>query len=159
MTQAYDGRRTDSASRQIAAPPSRVYAALLDPDAIAAWRAPAGMACEILAFDPREGGEFRLLLRYLGTQHEARGKTSEHVDMVRGRFLQLVPDARVVEQVEFESRDPQFAGSMTITTALITTPEGTIVTITCENVPTGIRPEDHAVGMASTLRNLATLLE
>lgn len=117
------------------------------------------MTCEILAFDPREGGEFRLLLRYFEPQHEARGKTSEHADMVRGRFLQLVPDARVVEQVEFESDDPQFAGTMTITTALTPIPEGTIVTITCENVPAGIRPEDHAAGMASTLRNLAAFVE
>ncbi len=36
---------------------------------------------------------------------------------------------------------------------------GTEVTIACEDVPAGISPEDHAVGLASTLANLAALME
>jgi len=38
-------------------------------------------------------------------------------------------------------------------------PEGTRVTIVCENVPEGIRKEDHDVGLRSSLENLAGFTE
>ena len=151
--------RVDSASRIIKAPPHVIYRALIDPEALAAWRPPEGMTGEMLAFDGREGGLYRMSLTYIGTGLELRGKTSEHADVVEGRFQELVPDRRVVEVVEFESDDPAFAGAMTITTALAEVPGGTEVTIRCENVPEGIRPEDHQEGMASTLANLAAFTE
>jgi hypothetical protein len=43
--------------------------------------------------------------------------------------------------------------------SLVPQPKGTEVTITCSNVPQGISAEDHAVGMASTLSNLAAFVE
>lgn len=79
--------------------------------------------------------------------------------MVEGRFVELVPDERVVETVEFVSDDPAFAATMKITTTLMPVSGGTEVTIRCENVPSGIRPDDHQVGMASTLKNLAAFIE
>jgi uncharacterized protein YndB with AHSA1/START domain len=36
--------RTDTASRVIAAPPDRVFAALVDPEALTAWLPPDGMS-------------------------------------------------------------------------------------------------------------------
>jgi hypothetical protein len=36
---------------------------------------------------------------------------------------------------------------------------GTDVEIAAENVPTGITPQEHAVGMASSLANLAKCVE
>lgn len=36
---------------------------------------------------------------------------------------------------------------------------GTKVTITCENVPEGIRQEDHDAGLQSTLKNLVIFVE
>lgn len=151
--------RVDSASRIIKASPQTLYRALMDPEALVAWRPPEGMTGEMLAFDGREGGRYRMSLTYTGAGPEIRGKTSEHADVVEGRFLELVPDRRVVEVVEFDSDDPAFAGAMTITTALAAVPGGTEVTIRCENVPDGIRPEDHQEGMASTLANLAAFTE
>lgn len=38
-------------------------------------------------------------------------------------------------------------------------PGGTNVTIVCENVPEGIRKEDHDTGLRSTLENLAAFTE
>ncbi len=73
--------------------------------------------------------------------------------------MTLVPDERVVEEIVFEFADPQFAGTMTVTTCLSTDPDGTRVEIICENVPAGIRAEDHQTGMASTLANLAAHVE
>ncbi|MBI1195074.1 MAG: hypothetical protein GC138_04435 [Gammaproteobacteria bacterium] len=37
--------------------------------------------------------------------------------------------------------------------------EGAIVTMRSENGPSGIRPEDHEVGMSSSLENLANFVE
>lgn len=36
---------------------------------------------------------------------------------------------------------------------------GTFVSVPCENVPDGIRAEDHEAGLSSTLRNLGAFVE
>ena len=155
MTNAPDHQRIDSASKVIKASPQKIYQAFLDPEAIASWRPPEGMTCQIYEFNPHEGGIYRMSFSYTDTNHPVRGKTSEHADVFQGRFLELVPNKRIVELVEFESGDPAFAGTMTITTTLEPVPGGTEVTFICENVPTGIRLGDHYKGMMSTLKNLA----
>jgi len=96
---------------------------------------------------------------YTDKNHEVLGKTSKHEDIFHGRFLELIPDERIVELIEFESDDPDFAGEMKITTTLAPVPGGTEVSIRCENVPVGIRPEDHNKGMMSSLENLAEFTE
>jgi uncharacterized protein YndB with AHSA1/START domain len=159
MTNEPGTKRVDSASRVIMASPQTIYRALMDPDAIASWRPPEGMKAHIDTFDPHEGGTYRMSLAYTDTDHAVPGKTSEHNDVVQGRFLELVPNERIVELVEFESDDPAFAGAMTIITTLTAVPGGTEVAIRCENVPSGIRPGDHQVGMTSTLKNLAAFTE
>lgn len=152
-----DNRRTDTASRVIRAAPQTIYKALLDPEAVATWRPPRGMTGKIYAFEPRAGGTFRMALIY--EDQTARGKTSEHVDVVEGRFHELVPNERVMEVVTFASDDPAFAGEMTITTSLAPVASGTEVTIACANVPAGISASDHQAGLASTLANLAAFTE
>lgn len=131
----------------------------MDPKAIASWRPPTGMKCQIFEFEPREGGAFRMSFSYADAVHDLPGKTSEHADVFHGRFSRLDPDKQIVELVEFETDDPAFAGAMTVTTTLAPVPGGTEVTILCENVPVGIRPGDHEKGMTSTLANLATFTE
>jgi uncharacterized protein YndB with AHSA1/START domain len=153
------GRRVDSASRLIKASPRSIYQAYMDPQALISWLPPAGMTARIDAFDPREGGVYRMALTYDQSDHSAPGKTSEHSDVVRGRFLELVADERIVQLVEFESKDPAFAGEMKITWLLTAVPGGTHVAILCENVPEGIRHEDHEAGLRSTLENLAAFAE
>ncbi|MDB6103564.1 MAG: Aha1 domain family protein [Gammaproteobacteria bacterium] len=64
-----------------------------------------------------------------------------------------------MQLVEFESDDPAFGGAMKMTWTLTAVPGGTEVAILCENVPEGIRHEDHAAGLKSTLENLAAFLE
>jgi uncharacterized protein YndB with AHSA1/START domain len=56
--------RTDRASRVIAAPLERVYAALVDPDALTAWLPPEGMSGRFERFDARPGGSYRMVLTY-----------------------------------------------------------------------------------------------
>ncbi len=99
-----------------------------------------------------------MVLTYETSQHPGPGKTSEDTDVVQGRFLELVPDERIVQSVEFVSEDSSFAGTMTMTWSLAPVGGGTEVTIRCENVPVGIQQEDHDVGLRSTLANLAAFL-
>jgi uncharacterized protein YndB with AHSA1/START domain len=149
--------RTDSASRVIKAPTRIIYRALLNPGAIVVWRAPAGMTALIDKFELREGGTYRMVLSY--ETAEGRGKTTEREDVVRGKFVKLVTNEKVVEDVEFETADPAFQGAMTITTTLVPVLGGTKVTVTCENVPGGIKQKDHRKGMESSLDNLAAFAE
>jgi uncharacterized protein YndB with AHSA1/START domain len=159
MTNASNKKRIDSASRVIKASPRTIYQAFLDPEALVSWLPPAGMSGHIYEFDARNGGAYRMSLTYVGTEHSTLGKTSELADVFQGRFLELVPDERIVQLVEFESDDPMFAGTMTMTWTLSAVPEGTDVTIICKNVPEGIRQDDHDAGMRSTLENLAAFTE
>ncbi len=46
-----------------------------------------------------------------------------------------------------------------MTWSLAARPGGTEVTIRCEDVPEGIRKEDHDAGLGSTLSNLAAFVE
>jgi len=110
------------------------------------------------AFDGREGGAFRMSLVYPEGERSARGKTSEDTDTFRGRFVKLIPNELVVWVTEFESEDPAFAGEMTVRWMLASAGSGTDVTVLCENVPRGIRPEDNEAGCRSTLEKLAAFL-
>ncbi|GAU83249.1 Aha1 domain family protein [Bosea sp. BIWAKO-01] len=116
------------------------------------------MTGAVLLFEPRAGGRYRIVLTYEASQHSVSGKTSEDTDIVQGLFLELLPDERIVQSVEFVSEDPSFAGTMTMTWSFAPVGGGTEVAIRCENVPAGIRPEDHDVGLRSTLANLAAFL-
>jgi hypothetical protein len=73
--------------------------------------------------------------------------------------VELIPNERIVQLVIFESDDPAFAGEMRMTWCLSPAAVGTEVSITCENVPEGIRKEDHDAGLRSALENLAKFVE
>lgn len=150
--------RTDTASRVIAAPPDRVYAALVDPEALTAWLPPDGMSGRFERFDARPGGSYRLVLTYADAS-TARGKTTADSDIVEARFVDLVPGVRVVQAIDFVSDDPAHAGTMIMTWELTAVDAGTRVDIRADDVPAGISAEDHAAGLASSLANLATYLE
>lgn len=64
-----------------------------------------------------------------------------------------------MQSVKFNSEDPAFSGEMIQKWLLEDVSEGTKVTIVCENVPEGIRKEDHDTGLRSTLENLAIFTE
>ncbi|TAJ90069.1 SRPBCC domain-containing protein [Reyranella sp.] len=150
---------TLSVSRVIKASPRALYQAFLDPRAIAKWRPPTGMTARIFAFDAREGGGYRMAFDYAATDHSAQGKTSEHSDGFEGRFATLDPDRRIVEEIDFESDDPAFTGTMRLTTTFEPVAAGTMVTVLCENAPSGIKDSDHRVGIESSLANLAAFTE
>jgi uncharacterized protein YndB with AHSA1/START domain len=150
--------RTDSASRVIAAPSDRVYAALVDPDALTAWLPPDGMSGRFDRFEARPGGSYRLVLTYADGS-TARGKATADSDIVEARFVDVVPGVRVVQAVDFVSDDPAYSGTMTMTWEVTAVDAGTRVDIRADDVPAGISAEDHAAGLASSLANLAAYLE
>lgn len=150
--------RTDTASRVIAAPPGQVYAALVDRDALMVWLPPDGMTARFERFDPRPGGSHRLVLTYADASR-APGKTTTDSDIVEARYVDVVPDVRVVQAVDFVSDDPAFAGTMIMTWEVTAVDGGTRVDITADDVPDGISAEDHATGLASSLANLANFVE
>lgn len=154
--------RTDRGARTIPAPPAAVYAALLDRASLEAWLPPDGMSGRIERWDPRPGGGFRMVLTYLDACDDpagSPGKTSDATDVVDVRFTGLVPSERVVQQAVFESDDPSYAGTMTMTWHLAAVDGGTAVTVTATGVPPGIGRADHEAGIASSLAHLASYLE
>jgi uncharacterized protein YndB with AHSA1/START domain len=151
-------KRVDRAKRMINAAPSRVYEAFATPGAMETWLPPEGMTATMLAFDFREGGMYRMQLSYDDREHTS-GKTSEHSDEVEVRFDKLVRDQLIKQSVRFNSESPAFSGEMRITWTLDKVGRGTNVTVCCEDVPDGIRPEDHEAGLMSSLRKLARFSE
>ncbi|MGD9695060.1 MAG: SRPBCC family protein [Thermoleophilia bacterium] len=149
--------RVDIATRLVAASPERVWAALVDPEALAEWLPPPGMSGRFERFDARPGGAYRLILTYADAA-DAPGKTTSDSDVVDVRFVEITPGARLVQAVDFVSDDPGFSGTMTMTWELTAADDGTRVEIRARDVPSGISPDDHAAGLASSLANLATYL-
>ncbi|MEU6131906.1 SRPBCC family protein [Saccharopolyspora sp. NPDC047091] len=150
--------RVDVAGRVVAAEVWRVYAALVDPVALAAWLPPAGMCGRFERFDARPGGSYRMVLSYVDATGSP-GKATADSDVVEARFAALVPGERVVQEVEFDSDDPAFAGTMTMTWSVAAVGGGTRVEVRAEGVPEGISAADHVAGLESSLANLAEHLE
>lgn len=73
--------------------------------------------------------------------------------------VDVLPNERVVQTVEFVSNDPAFAGTMTMTWTLRALDSGTSVAITAEDVPDAISADEHAAGLAASLDNLARYVE
>ncbi|WP_093522047.1 SRPBCC domain-containing protein [Stigmatella erecta] len=139
------------------APRERVYRALVDARAVAAWRVPPGMTSHVHAFDPREGGLIRISLTY--DMPTGTGKTTAHTDTYHGRFVKLVKDEQVVEVVEFETEDPALRGEMTLTLTLTDADGGTEVLAVHEGLPRGVPPADNETGWRLSLARLAALVE
>lgn len=154
-----DRRRSDSASRVIAAPVAKIYAAFSDAAALMQWLPPSNMSGHALEYDFRPGGHYRIELLYAEQDSGGQGKTTGRSDITNGTFLELVPDRRIRQSVVFESGDPAFSGEMTMTWLFESAPGGTTVTVTADNVPRGISPADHQAGLNSSLDNLAKFVE
>jgi len=143
---------TDTGDIVIAARPEAVFAALVDADARAEWLPPTGMTGRFEWFDARTGGGYRMVLSY--DDAAVVGKAGDGTDVAEVRFAAVEAPHRVVEEVDFDSDDPSFAGTMTMTWALDAVEGGTRVTVTATDVPDGISRADHVAAFASTLANL-----
>ncbi|MGH4026119.1 MAG: SRPBCC family protein [Pseudonocardiaceae bacterium] len=144
-------------SRHLKASRASVYRALIDAEAVARWKVPTGMTCQVHTFDGRAGGTFRISLTYHA--RDRVGKTTAHTDTYHGRFVALVPDQLVVEVDEFETVDPALRGEMTITITLADADGGTNLVAVHEGLPAGVSPTDNEAGWREALARLAALVE
>ena len=150
--------RTDRASRVIDAPAERIYAAMTDPDALAAWLPPTGMTGTFDRFDARVGGSYRMVLTY-DDPTGAPGKATADSDIAEARFVDLQPGRLVTQAVDFVSDDPAFDGTMLMIWEVSESGDGSLVEFRAEDVPSGISADDHSAGLASSLANLAAYVE
>ncbi len=135
-----------------------MFAALTSREALVQWLPPKGMRGRFERFDMRDGGSYRLVLTY-DDASGAPGKTSVDSDVSEVRIARIVPGERVVQEVDFETDDPAFTGTMRMEWSLRSGSEGTTVEFEARDVPDGIRARDHAEGLTSSLSNLAAFLE
>lgn len=143
--------------RRLKASRATVYRALVDARAVAAWMVPEGMTSQVHEFEARPGGRFRVSLSY--DESSRQGKTSAHTDTYHGRFLELVPDRRVVQVLEFETADTAMQGEMVMRFDLRDTSDGVELTAVHEGVPEGVSPADNELGWNMSLDKLARLVE
>ena len=154
-----DQRASTQASKLIKASRQALYQAVLDPEGLTVWLPPANMTGVVHQFDARVGGGYEMSLFYPSNQPGTRGKTSEREDRFKVRFIELSPLRRIVQTVTFNSTDPAFSGEMTVIWTFAIAHGGTQVTVLCEDLPPGIRPEDNEAGSRLSLDQLARYIE
>lgn len=149
-----DPGRTDTASRIIPASAEQLYGAFADGTTLMAWLPPPNMTGRALVYEFRAGGRYRIELRYRDDRSES-GKTTGDSDISTGEFVDLEPNRRIRQTVEFETADPALASGMTMTWAFHPREDATEVVVTADNVPAAIGREDHLEGLNASLDNLA----
>ncbi|HEV2599376.1 SRPBCC family protein [Sphingopyxis sp.] len=150
-------RRTDHAERLIAAPLVDVFAAFTSAAKLARWLPPEGATGAFDHCDLSEGGGFRMRLTFDDPDTET--KSDDESDIVEVHIPVLDDGRLIVWEVEFESDDPRFSGTMEMHWYLSRKGGGTLVTIDAHHVPPGISAKDHVAGLNSSLANLAAVVE
>jgi uncharacterized protein YndB with AHSA1/START domain len=146
-----------TARRTVAADRPTVYAALLDPAAVARWRVPDGMSAVVHELDARVGGRIRMSLTY--DDPAAAGKSEGATDTYEGSYVELVPGERVVERVAFVAEDEALRGTITMTTTLSDAAGGgTVVEIRMDGMPDAVPREENEAGTGMALDRLALLV-
>ena len=135
-----------------------MYAALLDPAAVAQWDVPDGMTAQVHHYEAHEGGSLRVSLTY--ADPDVAGKSATSTDTYHGRFVELVADSKVVQRIEFETDLAEMRGEMTVTYLLSDTDDGgTELVAIHEGVPPGIPPEANELGWNMSMDKLVRLVE
>lgn len=137
--------------RVIKAPPERVYAAFLDPDAMAKWLPPHGFTGRVHSIDARVGGSYKMSFN---TINRSWGHS------FGGTYKELVPGRRIVHTDKFDSDDPVMGGAeMLVTIDFKRVKEGTQITVLQEGIPAGPAADGSPYGWSQSLDNLANLCE
>ena len=151
--------QTTQNSLNIRATPQEIYDAFINPRALEVWQAPGDMTAKVHDFDLRVGGGYRMSLFYPDNEKEAIGKTSGREDRFATRFIDLIPGEKIVQAINFETSNPDFAGEMIMEIKLEPIDNSTKVTILFKDIPQGIRPEDNEAGTISSLEKLAKYVQ
>jgi uncharacterized protein YndB with AHSA1/START domain len=134
--------------RVLTAPPSRVYKAFLDADAMAKWLPPHGFTGKVHHIDVKVGGTYKMsFTNFSNGQSHSFG----------GEYLELVPDKRIRHTDRFD--DPGMPGEMTTTIDLKAVSVGTELNVLQEGIPDVIPTEACYLGWQESLELLAQLVE
>lgn len=140
--------RTVHLHRVLCCPPTRLYRAFVEPDAMAKWLPPHGFTCTVDHLDARVGGTFRMAFRNFSTGHS---------HAFGGEYLELVPDRRLRYTDRFD--DPNLPGVLEVTVELTPVSCGTALAITQAGIPEAIPLEMCHLGWQDSLQQLAALVE
>jgi len=149
---------THTASRVILAKPRAIFRTLLDPDAIPAWRSSKRTAVRVEKFNPRPGGVYRLVFEPT-TKEEGGGEHGNGCRILEGRFIEILPDERIVEMVGPEAANSHSHASIKITTMLEPSRDGTKVTLIAQDTPQLTGDPDVRADMDAMLKSLANFVE
>lgn len=137
-------------TRLIKAPVERVFNAFTDPDAYAKWLPPGGYTGKVLKMDARVGGSYRMSFTSLDKKdHSVFG----------GKYLEFVPNKKIVATDVFETDNPDLKGEMVTTITFKEVKGGTEVSVVQEGIPKVIPVKMAELGWGSSFRNLAELVE
>ena len=134
--------------RVFRAPPSRVYKAFLDADAMAKWLPPNGFTGRVHHLDAKVGGTYKMSFTNLG---------SGNSHSFGGEYLELVPDQRIKHTDRFD--DPNMPGEMETTITLRKVSVGTEVNVVQSGIPDMIPLDACYLGWQESLTLLALLVE
>ena len=136
-----------------------IYNAFINPTSLEIRQAPGKMTAKIHNFDLRIGGGYQMSLCYSDNENEMKGKTAGKEDRYTARFVELIPNKKIVQAINFDTSNPDFMGEMIMEVVLKPIDNGTNVTFTFKNIPIGIRPADNEAGTISSLKKLAKYVE
>ena len=134
--------------RVLTAPPSRIYRAFLDPDAMAKWLPPHGFTGKVHEMDARVGGRYRMSFTNFST-----GKAHSF----GGEYLELVENEKLVYSDRFD--DPNLPGEMRTAIVLKPVSVGTELSIEQSGIPDAIPAEMCYLGWQESLTQLKQLVE
>ena len=134
--------------RVLRAPPSRVYRAFLDPDAMVKWLPPHGFTGKVHRFDGRAGGGYQMSFTNFGTG-------SSHSFTVT--YEELVSNELIRQTDTFDS--PDLPGKMLVTVTLKESIAGTELNVVQEGIPAAIPVDFCYPGWQESLEMLAKLVE
>ena len=140
--------RTVRLHRVLRCPPSKLYRAFTEADAMARWLPPYGFICTVQQMDARVGGGFRMSFHNFGSgQSHSFG----------GEYLELVPHQRIRYTDRFD--DPNLPGELQVTVSLKQVSCGTELSVEQSGIPEAIPLEMCHLGWQESLAQLATLVE
>src|SRR5438874_596200 len=135
--------QTTQNSLDIKATQEEVYNAFINPAALEVWQAPDDMRAKVHSFDLKVGGGYQMSLFYPESEKVMKGKTRAKEDRYTARFVELIPNKKIVEAIQFDTSNPDLAGEMIMEITLAAVDGRTRVTFVFKNIPKGIKPADN----------------
>ena len=131
----------------VRAPRERVFAACVEPDALARWWGPAGFTVPDVDLDVRGGGRYRI------TMQPPEGQAFH----LRGRYSEVDPPRRLVYTFEWEEPDPDDQETV-VTLSFHEDRDGTRLVLVQSPFATEARYALHEAGWTETFERLERFL-